>query len=116
MYFDQNFISKCQFSNDQTPFEAEFINYRYLFIFSGSRITTFFNFGYVALTIKYVTIHDVGVYTCRAYNTLGQAETTAQMSVITKQDIVFDSQHPSGLQKIQHLEDSRLDTHILIRH
>jgi hypothetical protein len=74
---------------------------------TGSRITTFFNFGYVALTIKYVTIHDVGVYTCRAYNTLGQAETTAQMSVITKHDIIFDSQHPSGLQKIQHLEDSR---------
>ncbi|XP_054275488.1 titin isoform X3 [Macrosteles quadrilineatus] len=73
---------------------------------ASSRITTFFNFGYVALTIKYVTIHDVGIYTCRAYNTLGQAETTAQMSVITKQDIIFDSQHPSGLQKIQTLEDS----------
>lgn len=84
------------------------------FACSGSRITTFFNFGYVALTIKYVTIHDVGIYTCRAYNTLGQAETTAQMSVITKQDIIFDSQHPSGLQKIQHLEDSRFVSQHLI--
>jgi len=72
----------------------------------GSRITTFFNFGYVALTIKYVTIHDVGVYTCRAYNRVGEAHTTAQLSVISKNDVIYDSQHPTGLQKIQTLEDS----------
>uniref|UniRef100_A0A1B6CYN2 Ig-like domain-containing protein n=1 Tax=Clastoptera arizonana TaxID=38151 RepID=A0A1B6CYN2_9HEMI len=73
---------------------------------ASSRITTFFNFGYVALTIKYVTIHDVGIYTCRAYNQLGQVETTAQMTVLTKKDIIMDSQHPGGLEKIQFLEDS----------
>ncbi|XP_046465810.1 titin isoform X2 [Neodiprion pinetum] len=73
---------------------------------ASSRITTFFNFGYVALTIKYVTIHDVGVYTCRAYNAAGEARTTAQLSVISKNDVIYDSQHPGGLQKIQSLEDS----------
>lgn len=73
---------------------------------ASSRITSFFNFGYVALTIKEVTIHDVGNYTCRAYNALGQATTTAQLSVVSKKDIVFDSQHPGGLEKIQQLEDS----------
>lgn len=73
---------------------------------ASSRITTFFNFGYVALTIKQVTIHDVGNYTCRAYNAMGQATTTAQLSVVSKKDIIFDSQHPTGLQKIQVLEDS----------
>lgn len=73
---------------------------------TGSRITTFFNFGYVALTIKYVTIHDVGIYTCRAYNRVGEAHTTAQLSVISKNDVIYDSQHPTGLQKIQTLEDS----------
>ncbi|XP_018337981.1 PREDICTED: titin isoform X9 [Trachymyrmex septentrionalis] len=73
---------------------------------ASSRITTFFNFGYVALTIKYVTIHDVGVYTCRAYNRAGEAHTTAQLSVISKNDVIYDSQHPTGLQKIQSLEDS----------
>lgn len=73
---------------------------------ASSRITSFFNFGYVALTIKDVTIHDVGHYTCRAYNAIGQATTTAQLSVVSKKDIVFDSQHPGGLEKIQHLEDS----------
>ncbi|XP_011704408.1 PREDICTED: titin [Wasmannia auropunctata] len=73
---------------------------------ASSRITTFFNFGYVALTIKYVTIHDVGVYTCRAYNRAGEAHTTAQLSVISKNDVIYDSQHPTGLQKIQSLEDA----------
>nr|CAD7404271.1 unnamed protein product [Timema cristinae] len=73
---------------------------------ASSRITTFFNFGYVALTIKYVTIHDVGVYTCRAYNQMGQATTSAQMTVVSKKDIIYDSQHPGGLEKIQYLEDS----------
>lgn len=73
---------------------------------ASSRITSFFNFGYVALTIKDVTIHDVGHYTCRAYNAMGQATTTAQLSVVSKKDIIFDSQHPGGLEKIQHLEDS----------
>ncbi|EEB18956.1 conserved hypothetical protein [Pediculus humanus corporis] len=73
---------------------------------ASSRITSFFNFGYVALTIKYVTSRDVGVYTCKAYNQLGEAQTTAQLTVLGKQDIIFDSQHPGGLQKIQNLEDS----------
>lgn len=59
------------------------------------------------MTIKYVTVHDIGVYSCRAYNKLGQAETKAQMTVLTRKDIISDSQHPSGLQKIQTLEDSR---------
>uniref|UniRef100_A0A1B0FY72 Ig-like domain-containing protein n=1 Tax=Phlebotomus papatasi TaxID=29031 RepID=A0A1B0FY72_PHLPP len=73
---------------------------------ASSRITSFFNFGYVALTIKQLTVHDVGTYTCRAYNSIGQATTTANLSVVTKKDILYDSQHPSGLQKIQHLEDT----------
>lgn len=73
---------------------------------ASSRMTTFFNFGYVALTIKDVTVHDVGNYTCRAYNALGQTTTTAQLSVVSKKDIVVDSQHPGGLEKIQFLEDT----------
>jgi hypothetical protein len=76
-------------------------------LLAGSRITTFFNFGYVALTIKHVTTHDIGVYTCRAYNRLGQATTSAQLTVVSKKDIIVDSQHPGGLEKIQYLEDAR---------
>lgn len=85
---------KVDWFKDDRPVEA------------SSRITTFFNFGYVALTIKDVTIHDVGNYICRATNAMGQATTTAQLSVVSKKDIVMDSQHPGGLEKIQYLEDS----------
>ena len=74
---------------------------------TGSRITTFFNFGYVALTIKAITVHDHGVYTCRAVNRSGQSATTAKLSVLTKKDILSESQHPVGLEKIQYLEDAR---------
>lgn len=85
---------KVEWFKDGRPLEA------------SSRSTSFFNFGYVALTIKDVTIHDVGHYSCRAYNAVGQATTTAQLSVVSRKDISFDSQHPGGLEKIQHLEDS----------
>lgn len=73
---------------------------------ASSRITTFFNFGYVALTIKSVTIHDAGHYTCRAYNAIGQATTNANLTIVTKKDILAESQHPGGLEKIQYLEDA----------
>ena len=74
---------------------------------ASSRITTFFNFGYVALTIKQVTVNDQGVYTCKATNALGEAATSAKLTVVTKVDVIVDSQHPEGLEKIQYLEDSR---------
>lgn len=73
---------------------------------ASSRITSFFNFGYVALTIKQVTVHDVGTYTCRAINAVGQAQTQARMTVITKQDIIVESQNQLGYEKIQQMEDS----------
>lgn len=73
---------------------------------ASSRITSFFNFGYVALTIKQVTVYDVGTYTCRAVNSMGEAATNARLTVITKQDVIVESQNQLGLEKIQQLEDS----------
>lgn len=74
---------------------------------ASSRITTFCNFGYVALTIKQVTVHDVGHYTCRAYNSLGEAHITGKLTVVSRQDIIVDSQTSHmGMEKIQYLEDS----------
>uniref|UniRef100_A0A182TG18 Ig-like domain-containing protein n=1 Tax=Anopheles melas TaxID=34690 RepID=A0A182TG18_9DIPT len=74
---------------------------------ASSRITSFCNFGYVALTIKQVTVHDVGTYTCRAYNSLGEAHVSAKLTVLTRQDIIVDSQTSHmGMEKIQYLEDS----------
>lgn len=75
-------------------------------VHASSRITSFFNFGYVALTIKQVTIHDIGNYTCRATNALGQATTSANITVVSKNSISLESTNQSGLQKIQQLEDT----------
>lgn len=83
---------------------------------ASSRITSFFNFGYVALTIKQVTVHDVGTYSCRAYNALGEAQTSAKMTVITKQDVIVESQHQLGLERIQQLEDSTRYTKTTVTH
>lgn len=73
---------------------------------ASSRITAFFNFGYVALTIKQVVVYDVGTYTCRAINAVGEASTSAKLTIITKQDVVVESQNQLGFEKIQQLEDS----------
>merc|ERR1712018_914231 len=53
---------------------------------ASSRITSFFNFGYVALTIKQVALHDAGIYSCIAYNKCGKAETSAKMTTASKAD------------------------------
>ncbi|KAI5701651.1 hypothetical protein M8J75_011738 [Diaphorina citri] len=73
---------------------------------ASSRITWFCNFGYVSLTIKQITTFDQGTYTCHAYNQLGEASTSAKLTVLGKKDIVYDSQYPVGLEQIQYLEDS----------
>lgn len=83
---------------------------------ASSRITSFFNFGYVALTVKQVTVHDVGNYVCRAYNAMGEAHTQARMTVITKQDVIVESQNQLGLEKIQILEDSTRTTTRSVTH
>lgn len=72
---------------------------------ASSRITTFFNFGYVALTIKQVTARDAGEYTCVVTNNKGQAQSSSKLTVQSRQEsIVTDSSHVESLAKIQHLE------------
>ncbi|XP_067120871.1 titin [Centruroides vittatus] len=72
---------------------------------ASSRITAFFNFGYVSLTIRNVDTRDIGTYTCCAINSMGTATTKAVLTCITKKSVVLESQYPEGLEKIQHLED-----------
>lgn len=99
------FFYRLETSNIASVFSILIIE---TFLLPGSRITTFFNFGYVALSIKSVTTHDAGIYTCRAYNNLGDASTSNELSVISKENIIYDSQHPEGLQQIKRLEDYKL--------
>lgn len=73
---------------------------------AGSRITTFFNFGYVALTIKALTVRDAGVYTCRAYNAKGEATNVCNLAVISLKEIETETQYEDTVMKMQFLEDA----------
>ena len=73
---------------------------------TGHRFRPAFDFDYVALDILSVYPEDAGVYTCRAYNKLGEAVTSSSVKVIAKSELILETQHPSGLEKIQYLEDA----------
>ena len=51
---------------------------------------------------------DTGIYECRAVNNIGEAVTTASITVHGKSSLILDSQHPEGMKKITALE-SRVD-------
>lgn len=73
---------------------------------TGHRFRPAHEFDYVALDLLSVYPVDSGVYTCQARNQLGEAVTSCSVRVIAKKDLLLESQHPSGLEKIQYLEDS----------
>lgn len=76
-----------------------------ILFFPGSRITSFFNFGYVALTVKSLIVKDAGTYTCRAYNAKGEAQVLCELVVLSKAD-KEDTQYEDTVTKMQYLEDS----------
>ena len=86
---------KVEWFKDGRPVEA------------SSRTTSFFNFGYVALTIKQVAVHDQGTYSCVASNACGRAETVAKLKTVTKADAEFQSKNWESVQKI---ESKRVET------
>jgi len=73
---------------------------------TGHRFRPAYDFDYVALDLLSVYPEDSGVYTCQARNEMGEAVTSSSVKVIAKQNLILDSQHPHGLEKIQYLEDS----------
>ena len=73
---------------------------------ASSRITSFFNFGYVALTIKQVALHDAGTYSCMAYNKCGKAETSAKLTTTSRQDAEFQSKQWSSIQQMETKKES----------
>ena len=76
-------------------------------IFSGSRTNTINDFGHISLDIRGLRDSDSGVYECRAVNSLGEAVTTASVTVQAKGSLILDSQHPGGMQKITALESAK---------
>lgn len=82
---------------------------------TGHRFRPSYEFDYVALDILGVYPDDSGVYTCQARNQLGEAVTSCSVRVHAKKDLLLESQHPEGLERIQYLEDaSRYKRHELV--
>ncbi|CAI4222564.1 unnamed protein product [Auanema sp. JU1783] len=73
-------------------------------LMNANRFRQEYEFGNVILTIVHVLPHDSGVYTCRAYNLLGEAVTSASVKIQGYERILSDSQHPVSWQRIQELE------------
>lgn len=74
---------------------------------ASSRITSFFNFGYVALTIKQVASHDAGNYTCEARNGKGKTQTSAKLTTVSKAEGDFQSKSWSSIQQMEMSKTSR---------
>ena len=74
----------------------------------GSRINSVNDFGNVSLDITGLRETDSGIYECRAVNNIGEAVTTASITVHGKSSLILDSHHPEGMKKITALE-TRVD-------
>nr|CAD2187171.1 unnamed protein product [Meloidogyne enterolobii] len=74
---------------------------------AAHRFKPMFDFGYIALDILYAYPEDSGTYTCVARNELGEAQSSVELLVNTKQTLFQDPLHPEGLERIQELEQPR---------
>jgi hypothetical protein len=80
----------------------------------GSRLHTISDFGFVVLDIDWTFKRDSGVYTCRAINKNGMAETKSVLTCKSRKDVNIDSQLPQGmsLEKLKELEKGRVGSHV----
>lgn len=77
-------------------------------LMTGHRFKTTHDFGYVSLDIIYSFPEDSGVWTCRAVNSLGVDETSANIQIQGHHTLILDTQHPQSWKKIQQIEAPRV--------
>lgn len=79
-------------------------------LWSGSRIKTINDFGFVILEVSGVYQRDSGLYTCKATNKHGEATVSCKLQVHGRQGIILEPQLPSdfrsGTASIQRLEEN----------
>jgi titin len=79
-------------------------------LWSGSRIKTINDFGFVILELSGCYQRDSGLYTCKATNKHGEATVSCKLQVRGRQGIIMEPQLPSnfrsGTESIQKLEES----------
>lgn len=79
-------------------------------LWSGSRIKTINDFGFVILELAGCYQRDSGLYTCKATNKHGEASVSCKLQVRGRQGIIMEPQLPSnfrsGTESIQKLEEN----------
>lgn len=79
-------------------------------LWSGSRIKTINDFGFVILEIAGCYQRDSGLYTCKATNKHGEATVSCKLQVRGRQGIIMEPQLPSnfrsGTESLQKLEEN----------
>lgn len=76
---------------------------------TGTRIRSTFDFGLVTLAINSVRADDSAIYTCRATNLVGEAVSTCTLKIEDKHWLLGDTLHPDALQRIDQLEQPRIE-------
>lgn len=76
-----------------------------IYFFLGSRATSIFRFGFIALDLISLIMNDAGEYVCRVTSATGCVESRAILQIRQRESIEKTSQHPDSLQYIQQLED-----------
>lgn len=89
--------------NDPTMVVEWFFNDQLLY--SGSRISTKNDFGFITLFIKGVIPEDSGVYAVIAKNKLGEDKRQCTVIINSKESILSNTQHEDLLSKIEYLEN-----------
>ena len=73
----------------------------------GTRFREGVDFGFVSLDITHVQAEDMGQYSCKATNALGQAVCSANLNVRSNATIIKDTLHESAMQQISYLESQK---------
>ena len=79
---------------------------------SASRFHSTHDFGYVAFDLSGLMPSDSGEYICRAVNKMGEAKSVINLTVEQSGNIIYTSEHPERLPKIQALESGKVQTRV----
>uniref|UniRef100_A0A915PRJ2 Ig-like domain-containing protein n=1 Tax=Setaria digitata TaxID=48799 RepID=A0A915PRJ2_9BILA len=73
-------------------------------ISASSRVKMINDFGWIIMDINATEPRDTGEWTCVASNKAGSARCSANINVLGKESIIFDSMQPQSLERIMEIE------------
>ncbi|OZC07058.1 hypothetical protein X798_05950 [Onchocerca flexuosa] len=71
---------------------------------ASSRVKMINDFGWIIMDISATESRDSGEWTCIVSNEVGEAKSSANLNVSSKESIIFDSMQPQSLERIMEME------------